>query len=116
MIRSIILILIIAYSLGTTAQNWDDIQSSGEYYYGVGHGKTEAEASEAAMADLVSMIATNVSSEFSGLEEETNVNGKLDHKSGDWCFAQWIFFYFFCHFTIYLSFFRFFLIFYYTPF
>lgn len=76
--------LVFLFSLlcGTvSAQNWNHIQNSGEYYYGVGYGKTEAEASEAAMADLVSMIATTVSSEFSGLEEETNANGSVDHKS-----------------------------------
>ena len=75
------LILSVIFCGNVSAQNWNHIQNSGEYYYGVGYGKTEAEASEAAMADLVSMIATTVSSEFSGLEEETNANGSVDHKS-----------------------------------
>ena len=68
-------------SLAGQAQNWDNIRSSGEYYYGVGVGATEAEASEAAMAELVSMIATHVSSEFVGIEDESNTNGKIDHKT-----------------------------------
>ena len=49
-----------------TAQNWDYIRDSGEYYYGVGYGTNEQEASERAMADLIGMIATNVSTDFHG--------------------------------------------------
>ena len=64
-----------------TAQNWDYIRESGEYYYGVGHGINEQEASERAMADLIGMIATNVSSEFQYLMDEKNENGKLEHQS-----------------------------------
>lgn len=63
------------------AQNWDYIRDSGEYYYGVGHGANEEEASERAMADLIGMIATNVSSEFRYLMDEKNTNGKLEHHS-----------------------------------
>ena len=68
-------------SVELTAQNWDYIKNSKEYYYGVGHGQTEMEASEQAMADLVTMIATNVSSEFIGLEDETNTDGNIQHKT-----------------------------------
>ena len=75
------MILSVIFCGSVSAQNWNAIKNSGEYYYGVGYGKTEAEASEEAMADLVSMIATTVSSEFSGLEEETNDNGSVDHES-----------------------------------
>ena len=64
-----------------TAQNWDYIRESGEYYYGVGLGANEQEASERAMTDLVSMIATNVSSEFQYLMDEKNTNGQLEHQS-----------------------------------
>ena len=53
-----------------TGQNWDYIREFGEYYYGVGHGKNEVEVSERAMAELVGIRATNVSSEFVGLTEE----------------------------------------------
>lgn len=76
---SVIALLVV--SLAGQAQNWDYIRSSGEYYYGVGVGATEAEASEAAMAELVGMIATHVSSEFFGIEDETNTNGNIDHKA-----------------------------------
>lgn len=79
--KQILAILLLLLPLGMTAQNWDYIRTSGEYYYGVGHGQTEVEASEQAMADLVSMIATNVSSEFLGLEDETNTGGSIQHKS-----------------------------------
>lgn len=63
------------------AQNWDYIRESGEYYYGVGYGTNEQEASERAMADLIGMIATNVSTDFQYLMDETNNNGKLEHQS-----------------------------------
>lgn len=79
--KKILACIILLLSLCANAQNWDYIRSSGEYYYGIGHGQTEVEASEQAMADLVSMIATNVSSEFLGLEDETNTNGNIQHKS-----------------------------------
>lgn len=59
------------------ADNWDEIVSSEEYYFGVGHGKTEVEASEHAMAFLVEMIATHVSSEFTGLMEASTADGEV---------------------------------------
>ena len=59
------------------SQNWDHIRTSGEYYYGVGQGTTIAEASEMAMAELISMIATSVSYEFESLYDETNKNGTI---------------------------------------
>ena len=56
------------------AQNWDDIRTSGEYYYGSGTGKTEAEADKAALNDLVQMIATHVSRDFQMQTDETQAN------------------------------------------
>lgn len=79
--KKILTCIILLLPMCANAQNWDYIRTSGEYYYGIGHGLTEVEASEQAMADLVSMIATNVSSEFLGLEDETNTNGNIQHKS-----------------------------------
>lgn len=79
--RKLLLGILLIFPLMMTAQNWDYIRESGEYYYGVGHGANEQEASERAMADLVSMIATNVSSEFQYLMDEKNTNGQLEHQS-----------------------------------
>lgn len=66
---------------GATAQNWDYIRTSGEYYYGVGTGATEAEADQAALADLTSQIATHVSSDFTQIDDVTTRNGSQDHQS-----------------------------------
>ena len=63
------------------AQNWDYIRTSGEYYYGSGTGKTEAEADKAALNDLVQMIAVHVSSDFQSQTDETQANGNIDHKT-----------------------------------
>ena len=57
------------------AENWDTVVSSSDYYFGLGHGATEAEASERALADMIERIAVHVSSEFTGLIEN-NVSGK----------------------------------------
>ena len=79
--RKIVFGILLMLPVVVTAQNWDYIRESGEYYYGVGHGSNEQEASERAMADLIGMIATNVSSEFQYLMDEKNENGKLEHQS-----------------------------------
>ena len=62
------------------AQNWDYIQTSGEYYYGVGQGLTESEADQAALAALTSQIATNVSNDFMQIDDEKTLNGTTEHK------------------------------------
>lgn len=79
--RKILLGILLSLPVVAMGQNWDYIRDSGEFYYGVGHGTNEQEASERAMADLVSMIATNVSSEFQYLMDEKNTNGQLEHES-----------------------------------
>ncbi len=79
--KQILTITLLLLPLGMTAQNWDYIRDSGEYYYGVGHGETERDASERAMAELVGMIASHVSSEFNYLMLQENENGKLNHQS-----------------------------------
>ena len=63
------------------AQNWDTVQSSGDYYYGVGHGATLAEADREALSALVSQIATHVYSDFIQVDDQTTSNGETDHKS-----------------------------------
>lgn len=79
--RKTIFGILMMLPIALMAQNWDYIRDSGEYYYGVGYGTNEQEASEKAMADLIGMIATNVSTDFQYLMDETNNNGKLEHQS-----------------------------------
>lgn len=79
--RKLFLGILLMLPVAMMGQNWDYIRESGDYYYGVGHGTNEVEASERAMSDLVSMIATNVSKEFQYLMDEQDSNGKLEHKS-----------------------------------
>lgn len=45
-----VMVAIVAMVLPSYALNWDEISTSGDYYFGVGHGKNEAEASEQAKA------------------------------------------------------------------
>ena len=52
------------------ADNWPQIVSSGDYYYGEGHGATEKEASENALQALIEMISVNVKSNYSELMQE----------------------------------------------
>ena len=63
--------VLLVFSLCVSAQNWDHIQHSGEYYYGVGRGATREEATKRAMAELIEMIATHVSNEFVDMEIQT---------------------------------------------
>lgn len=75
------LIAILLFPVVVEADDWNYVTTSGEYYYGMGHGENEEEAMKVALAELTSMIVTYVSSEFTGLMDETNVNGQIDHKS-----------------------------------
>lgn len=75
------LFLLICLPLAAFAQNWDHIQHSGEYYYGEGRGATEAEADQAALSLMTSQIATHVSNDFLQVDDETTVNGDIDHQS-----------------------------------
>lgn len=63
------------------AETWDYIQNSGEYYYGIGIAATEPEADNAALANLVSQIAINVSSDFIMIEDEVSHDSNEDHNS-----------------------------------
>ena len=62
------------------AQSWETICTSSEYIYGTGSGSTVAEADRHALANLVGMISTFVSSNTSMGFKELNVNGSIDHK------------------------------------
>lgn len=59
------------------AVDWDTVVNSNNYYYGIGQGNTVDEASKQALSALISMIATNVSSDFTELMEERNENGRI---------------------------------------
>lgn len=79
--KSLLIIVTLLSALLAGAENWDYIRTSGEYYYGIGTAATEDEADKAAMADLISQIATNVSSDFTQIDDVTNRNGNVDHTS-----------------------------------
>lgn len=80
-IRIYIFCLLVSCALFASAESWDYIRNSGEYYYGIGVAATEDAADKAAMANLVSQIATHVSSDFVQIDDVRNHNGNLDHKS-----------------------------------
>lgn len=79
--RIYIIGVILVFAIMAHAESWDYIRTSGEYYYGVGVAATEEEADKNAMANLVSQIATHVSSDFVQIDDVTNYNGNIDHKS-----------------------------------
>lgn len=80
--KSLLVLLTTAiFSLHLHAESWDYIRTSGEYYYGIGIAATDWEADKLAMAELVSQIATNVSSDFTRIDDATIRNGKVDHNS-----------------------------------
>ena len=53
------------------AENWDTVVSSSDYYFGVGRDSSETMAYKRALAALVESIAVHVSSDFTGLTENT---------------------------------------------
>lgn len=70
---------IIFFAMTASAETWDQIRTSGEYYYGVGVGATEAEADQAALADMVRQIATHVSADFTQIDDMQQRNGEVNH-------------------------------------
>lgn len=74
-----ILLILVNYSLSSFSQNWDYIKSSGEYYYGESMAASEAEADKEALAQLVSMIAVHVSSDFSQSYEQISNGSEMNH-------------------------------------
>lgn len=74
-----IIIAFICFVTGAVAQNWNEIQHSGKYYYGIGYGATYAEAREIALSELAGMIHTHVESDFKHLTDYTNTNGEIDN-------------------------------------
>ena len=54
------------------ADNWDYVINSDEYYYGIGTAETELDTSQLALAEMMGMIATQVSSDFQLLTDESS--------------------------------------------
>lgn len=61
-------------------QSWESIKDNEAYYCGEGSGSTKQEADQAALADLISQISLNVSSQSERIMEVINRNGELDEK------------------------------------
>lgn len=76
--HTLLLITLFLLPLVVSAQNWDYIRESGEYYYGVGTGQNVDEARNGAMNNLTSSIITHISSTFDQNYFQKNVNGNLD--------------------------------------
>lgn len=80
--REILLFLsILAISMSTYAQSWENIKENNAYLWGEGYGSTVAEADRNALADLTSKITTHVSSAFDVVEEETSHGKAVDSKT-----------------------------------
>ena len=63
------------------AQSWNSINKSDEYISGIGNGSTVAEADRRALADLISKIATLVSSDTNMGFKEENDGQTINHQS-----------------------------------
>lgn len=75
----ILLFLLIASVCGY-AESWDEVVTSGQYYFGVGKGATQEEAYNMAWTEMLNSIVVHVSSDFKMISEETTANGKTDSK------------------------------------
>ncbi len=74
--------LFACYPLLMVADNWDYIESSDDYYHGIGRGSTIEEADKSALSALISTISImNVTSGFTQLDEETHINGSIEHRT-----------------------------------
>lgn len=80
MTRLFIILFGLSIHIMTYAQNWDYVTSSGDYYFGEAMAASEEEADRQALAELSSMIAVHVSSDFSGDAVQVTSNGSVDHK------------------------------------
>ena len=79
--KKFLFVFLLVFPIVLQAQNWDLIRQSGDYYYGEGQGKTKEEAMKNAQAELTSMIATHVSSDFQSLDEGSVNGGEEKHQS-----------------------------------
>ena len=60
----------------------DEIKQSNDYLWGEGHGKTNKEADNRALKDLISKISVSVEAQFQNVEEEVySEDGELDSRA-----------------------------------
>lgn len=81
--RKITLLFVFVVSnlaLYAQSENWDFIVSGTEYYYGLGTGATQEDASKMALDHMMQNIVVNVQSDFSMLAEEVTANGTTDSR------------------------------------
>lgn len=79
--RTLLLFVGFMMALMVNAESWDYITTSDEYYWGVGIAETLEEAERGALADMISKIATHVSSDFNQIDDVTTTNGSVEHRS-----------------------------------
>ncbi len=77
-IKILLLSLFLCSFMAGSAQNWDYIRESGDYYYSEGHGTTMDEADSMAKQSLINSISVTISSNLIHLLDEMNKNGKID--------------------------------------
>ncbi len=80
-LKTILIFLALCLMQTVSAQNWDHIVSSGEYYYGVGIGKDAAEAKQSALTELTMQISVNVSTSFAEIDDMTDKDGEISHET-----------------------------------
>lgn len=62
------------------AESWEQVVTSGQYYFGVGKGTTQEEAYNMAWTEMLNSIVVHVSSDFKMITEETTTNGLTDSR------------------------------------
>lgn len=77
---SFLLFFLLTVHLNAFAESWDDVVTSGQYYYGIGSGATQEEADNMAWTEMLNSIVVHVSSDFKMITEVTSVNGKTDSR------------------------------------
>lgn len=75
-----ILLFLLISSVCGYAESWDEVVTSGQYYFGLGKGATQEEAYNMAWTEMLNSIVVHVSSDFKMISEETTANGQTDSK------------------------------------
>ena len=79
--RFLIITILAHLSITAKGQSWESIRDSGDYFWGIGYGSSFVEADRQALANLLSMISTFVSSKTDMGFREENDGVKIDHRS-----------------------------------